>query len=205
MPVTEQRILSPLKEPGWSYIDKPALDEFRAEDWAIINRQRESYMAEEQAIQALRMLTDAKDDTSFGYAINNYQHGLQSATMAMRDDRDEETIVVALFHDLGFITCPDTHGEFAAAFLGAYISDANRWMLQRHMIFQQAHIQGYPGLDRDAHERWRGHPHFEWTVEFVAKYDQNAIQPDYDTAPIEAFIPMVQRLFSRTPNPVPID
>ena len=196
---------SPLKDPGWSYIDKPALDDYRAEDWIVLNRQRGPYMAEEQAGQALRMLTDAKDDATFGYRINNYLHGLQSATMAMRDGHNEETIVVALFHDIGFITCPDMHGEFAATFLGSYISDANHWMLMRHAIFQQVHIQGYPGLERDARERWRGHPHFEWTAEFVAKYDQNAIQPDYDTAPIEQFVPMVQRIFARTPNPIPID
>lgn len=205
--MTDHRPLasSPLKEPGWRYIDKPALDEFRAEDWAILNRQRGPYMAAEQARQALRALSESKDDTTFGYRINNYLHCLQSATMAMRDGRDEETVVVALFHDLGFITCPDTHGEFAAAFLGGYISEANRWMLRRHAIFQQVHVEGYPGLDRDARERWRGHPHFEWTAEFVAKYDQNAIQPDYDTAPIEVFEPMVRRLFARPPRPVPID
>ena len=195
---------SPLKNPDWHYVDKPALDEFRAEDWAILNRQRGPYMAGEQARQALRMLTDSKDDATFGYRINNYLHCLQSATLAMRDGRNDETIVVALFHDLGFVTCPHTHGEFAAAFLGAYISEANRWMLQHHAIFQQAHVEGYPGLDRDARERWRGHPHFEWTAEFVAKYDQNAIRPDYDTAPIEVFVPMVQRLFARTPSPVPL-
>ncbi len=207
MPVTENSpsAPSPLKNPDWRYIDKPALDDFRAEDWAILNRQREPYMAEEQARQALRALTESKDDATFGYRINNYLHCLQSATMAMRDGCDEETVVVALFHDLGFITCPDTHGEFAAAFLGAYISEANRWMLQRHAIFQQVHVEGYPGLDRDARERWRGHPHFEWTAEFVAKYDQNAIQPDYDTAPIEVFEPMVRRFFARPPRPVPID
>ena len=205
--MTEHRTtgLSPLKDPDWRYVDKLTLDDFRADDWDILNRQRGPYMAEEQARQALRMLTDSKDDTTFGYRINNYLHCLQSATMALRDGRDEETVVVALFHDLGFLTCPDTHGEFAAAFLGGYISEANRWMLQRHAIFQLAHIQGYPGLDPDARERWRGHPHFEWTAEFVAKYDQNAIQPDYDTAPIETFEPMVYRFFARAPHPVPID
>lgn len=205
--MTEHRTtgLSPLKDPDWRYVDKLTLDDFRAEDWDILNRQRGPYMAEEQARQALRMLTDSKDDTTFGYRINNYLHCLQSATMALRDGRDEETVVVALFHDLGFLTCPDTHGEFAAAFLGGYISEANRWMLQRHAIFQLAHIQGYPDLDPDARERWRGHPHFEWTAEFVAKYDQNAIQPDYDTAPIETFEPMVYRFFARAPHPVPID
>jgi len=205
--VTENNpnVPSPLKDPDWRYVEKLTLDDFRAEDWDILNRQRGPYMAEEQARQALRMLTDSKDDTTFGYRINNYLHCLQSATMALRDGRDEETVVAALFHDLGFLTCPDTHGEFAAAFLGGYISEANRWMLQRHAIFQSVHIQGYPGLDPDARERWRGHPHFEWTAEFVAKYDQNTIQPDYDTAPIEVFEPMVHRFFARTPRPIAID
>jgi len=193
-----------LMQADWQHVDKPTLDDFRAADWAVIERQRGPYMAAEQARQALELLTASADAPTFGYQINNYQHCLQAATMAMRDGRDEETVVVALFHDLGFIVCPDTHGDFAAAFLRAYISDANHWMLRHHAVFQQVHVLEHPNQDMDpnARERWRGHPHFDWTAEFVAKYDQNSIQADYDTAPLETFVPMVQRLFARTPRPL---
>ncbi len=79
-------------------------------------------------------------------------------------------------------------------------------MLVRHAIFQQRHFNEYPDpVDRNECERWRGHPHFEWTGHFVEKYDQNAIQIDYDNAPIEVFKPMVHRLFAREPRRIAID
>jgi predicted HD phosphohydrolase len=193
-------LASPLASTDWQYVTKGSLDDFDAADWQIINRQRAPYMAAQQSRQVLRMLTVSRDDPTFGYAVNNYRHCLQSATLAMEAGLDEETIVVALLHDVGFITCPDTHGEFAAALLGPYISAANRWMLRHHALFQNHHVQGYPGLDRNARERWRDHPHFQWTAEFVDKYDQGAIRVEFTQAPIKEFEPMVQRLFARTPR-----
>ena len=191
---------SPLAHADWSYVDKPSLEEFRAADWVVLNRQRGPFFAEQQATQAMRLLTVSRDDPTFGYAINNYRHCLQSATMVARDGHDEETIVVALFHDVGFVVSPSTHGDFAADLLAPYISERNQWMLRHHAVFQQAHCHELPGIDPHARERWRGHPHFEWTAHFVEHYDQNAIQPDYDSLPIEHFEPMVRRLFARAPR-----
>jgi hypothetical protein len=191
---------SPLAKPGWSHIDQPDLDSFTAQDWQLLDQQRAVYDAEERAAQALRMLAAMADDASFGYAINNYRHCLQSATMLMHDGHDEETIVVALFHDIGFITCPETHGAFASALLGPLISDRNIWMLEHHDLFQGHHVHDHPDIDPDARERWRGHPHFDWTAEYVAKYDQNAISASYQNAPLATFVPIVNRVFARPPK-----
>ena len=49
--------------------------------------------------------------------------------MLYQDGADEETIVCGLFHDLGFIVCPDNHGEFSATLLANYISEKNLWIL----------------------------------------------------------------------------
>ena len=191
---------SPLAHPEWAYIEAPALDAFTREDWVVLDRQRSVYYAEQQAGQALRMLTCARDEPSFGYQINNYQHCLQSATMVMRAGLDEETVVVALFHDIGFVACPHNHGAFAAALLGAYISGRNRWMLEHHALFQNVHCHHLAADQRNRREYWRGHPHFEWTAEFVECFDQNAIDADYDTLPVEVFEPMVKRIFARPPK-----
>ena len=193
---------SPLFRDEWEYIEKPALENFRSDDWQRLNSQRAVYVAEEQARQALRLLIISADDTTFGYQINNYRHCLQSASMIMEAGFDEETIVVALFHDVGFTVCPDAHGAFAAELLGACISEANYWMLRHHAAFQLYHCHQYPGIDRDARDRWRDHPHFQWTAEFVEKYDQNAIRPDYREISLDTFEPMVQRLFAKSPHPV---
>lgn len=192
---------SPLARSDWQYVSKGSLDTFDARDWAVINAQREPYLAEEQGRQALQMLAASRDAPTFGYLINNYRHCLQSATQVMQAGHDEETIVVALFHDLGFVVCPDTHGDFAAALLGPYIGEANLWMLRHHAAFQTHHIHGYPGLDRRLRERWRGHPHFAWTAEFVERFDQGAIRADFQEAPLAAFEPMVRRVFARPPKP----
>ncbi|MFN0161741.1 MAG: phosphohydrolase [Burkholderiales bacterium] len=192
---------SPLLKPEWQYVEQVALEDFKPEDWALLNRQRALYYPEEQARQVLRLLAASKDDPSFGYMVNNYRHSLQSATMALRDGLPEEDIVVALLHDVGFIACPSMHGAFAAALMGAYISDRNYWMLNRHAVFQNLHSPHLPGVNQHERERWRGHPHFEWAATFVAKYDQDAADPNYDCAPIEVFEPMVQRLFARPPRP----
>jgi predicted HD phosphohydrolase len=193
---------SPLFRDEWEYVEKPAMEDFGADDWQRLNAQRASYVAEEQARQALRLLTASARDTTFGYQINNYRHCLQSASLVMEAGHDEETIVVALFHDVGFTVCPDAHGAFAAELLGAYVSEANDWMLRHHAAFQLYHCRECPSIDRDAREQWRDHPHFQWTAEFVEKYDQNAIRPDYREISLDVFEPMVQRVFARSPHSV---
>ncbi|MCP5152695.1 MAG: phosphohydrolase [Ectothiorhodospiraceae bacterium] len=181
-------------------MEKTSLDALTPAEWAVLERQRNAYLRDHQAEQALRLLTASAGDPSFGYTVNMYRHALQSATMALRDGLDEETVVVTLLHDIGFLACPCGHGEMAAALLGPYVSERNRWMLARHAIFQDHHVAGHPGAGR--RERWRGHPHFAWTAEWVARYDQNAQDASYDCAPLEVFEPMVRRIFAREPRPI---
>lgn len=197
--------VSPLLHADWRYVDKTSLEQFSPQDWQQLHSQRQAYYREQQARQALRMLADSEHDSTFGYKVNNYQHCLQSATLALRDGLSEEDVVVCLFHDIGFITCPDSHGEFAAALLGNYVSERNRWMLKRHAVFQDAHARQHPHADLRARERWRGHPHFEWAATFVDRYDQAAIDPAYDCAPLSHFEPMVMRVFARPSQPLPLD
>ena len=191
--------LAPLAQADWRHVDKIALEDFQPQDWQLLEQQRRRYLAGHQASQTLRLLTASRDDPSFGYMVNNYRHCLQSATMALRAGLDEEDVVVALLHDVGFITCPLMHGDFAAQLLGAYISDRNYWMLQHHATFQNVHTPHLPGVRQHERDLWRGHPFFDWTAEFVALYDQAAADPDYRCEPIETFVPMVQRIFARQP------
>jgi predicted HD phosphohydrolase len=189
---------SPLLKPQWHYVSAVAMADLTAEDWRTLDGQRETYRRELQAEQVLRLLRGQKDDPSFGYPISNYRHCLQSATLALRAGEDEQTVVVALLHDIGFDACPQLHGAFAAALLGNYVDERHVWMLQHHQVFQDHHICEHydASIDRNARERWRGHPHFEWTATFVARYDQAAMDPEYDHLPLEHFEPMVRRAFT---------
>ena len=195
---------SPLLDPSWSYVEKDTLDEFRAADWTLLNAQRRIYYGEEQAKQALRLLTAGAQDPSFGYRVNNYRHCVQAATLALQDGRDEDYVVMALLHDIGFIACPQNHGAFAAQLLAPYVGEELVWLLERHMYFQSLHCRELEGNDRFVRDRWRGHPAFVATAEFVARYDQNTISPDLPEAPLSVFEPMVHRVFARAPRALPL-
>jgi predicted HD phosphohydrolase len=198
---------SPLYRPEWSYIEKPALNDFSAEEFALLNEQRRLYHAERQADSILAMFGAAQHEPSFGYQINHYEHGLQSATMLFRDGFDEEDVVVGLLHDIGFVACQTRHGAFSAELLGAYVEDRNVWMLRHHQAFGSFLPTLSDGVDEGdlPRERWRSHPFFDWTLSFVEHYDQNAIDPAYENLPVEFFEPMVRRIFSRTPRSLPIE
>jgi predicted HD phosphohydrolase len=189
---------SPLYKQDWKYVSTPVMERMTAEDWRTLDAQREVYRRELQVEQVLGLLRAQENEPSFGYPINNYRHCLQSATLALRDGLDEETVVVALLHDIGFDACPARHGVFAAVLLSDYVSERHVWMLEHHQVFQDHHVGEHydPALDRAGREQWRGHPHFEWTATFVARYDQAAMDPEYDNLPLDHFAPMVRRVFS---------
>lgn len=196
---------TPLYRADWSYIEPVPLEDFTPADFALMDRQRAEFYGERQAAHVLAMLKASEDEPSFGYQINNFRHCLQSATMAHRAGKSEDYVAVALLHDIGFVACPSVHGRFAAMMLAPYVDPEIVWMLEHHQVFQDYHCPQHPTLDPHARERWRGHPAFVVTAEFVAMFDQAAMDPDYDNMPLEAFEPMVQRLFARPPRPIPLD
>jgi len=196
---------SALLRPEWQYVDGDRLDAFRAPQWALLARQRREFNAALHADHVLRLLRASEADPAFGYQVNNYRHSLQAATAALQDGRDAEYIVVTLLHDVGFTTCPASHGAFAASLLSPYVGDASRWLLEHHQIFQGHHFHEHPdeALDPAAREAWRGHPHFTATADFVERYDVGTIVPGLPEAPIEAFLPMLMQVLSHPPRRVP--
>jgi len=136
-------------------------------------------------------------DSYYGEPVDRLVHSLQTATRAHRDGRDEEFVVAALLHDLGDMLASDNHSDYAAAIIKPYVRPNTYWMIRQHGLFQGYFYFHHFGLDRNARDKHRGHPAFELCVDFCDKYDQMAFDPDYDTMPIEAFEPMVRRLFAR--------
>lgn len=188
---------SPLEQPDWQYLEDKPLDFFSREDWLTLNPQRQHYFAEYSATRALQMLAAQKDAPSFGYSVNTYEHCLQAASMVLRDGHDDDTIVAALFHDLFLETSDENHGQTVAEFLKPYLSEKNYWMLRHHGLFIGHHCPTYPNLDTEAREKYRGHPHFEWTAEFVDKYDQCSFFADYPSLSLKVFEPIVRRVMQR--------
>jgi predicted HD phosphohydrolase len=193
--------MSPLGEPEWVRASAGAMSAFGRADWVALDRQRDALLIREKPRVVLDLFASLGVEPSFGYEINMQEHGLQAATFALREGRDEETVVVALLHDIGFTLARDVHGALAAMVLGPHISEANRWMLVHHPVFLDHHVPEHPTVDPDARERWRGHPHFEWTATFVERYDQAAVSAGDEILPLDAFRPMVHRVLGRRNEP----
>lgn len=163
-----------------------------AEDWAIIMREftTTKKLVADNVLAQLRLL----ENDHGGFPINRLQHCLQTATRAEADGRDEEYILCALLHDVGDNLAPENHPAIAAGILKPFVSKANHWMVAHHGIFQGYYFWEHIGLDPDHRERYRDSPYFEYTEEFCAKYDAPAFDPDYVTAPLAHFEPLVRRL-----------
>jgi predicted HD phosphohydrolase len=170
------------------------------EDWAIIAGHSKAFNKglADRVLAHLRLL----DGDYGGFPIDRLTHSLQSATLAHRDGMDEEYVVCALLHDIGDTLGSYNHPDIAAAILKPFVGEANHWMVANHGIFQGYYFFHHLGLDRDMRETYRDHPHFEHTARFCHRHDQNAFDPSYDTMPLEAFEPMVQRLFAAPKNSI---
>jgi predicted HD phosphohydrolase len=147
----------------------------------------------------LRMLTELKADEAF--PVDRLTHSLQSATLAMRDGRDEEYIVCCLFHDIGESLGPFNHGEVAAAVLRPFISIDNYWMLAHHPTFQTYYYGPHLGIDPNQRDEYITSPFYDRSVEFCAKYDEVAFDPDYSAEPVSTFEPMVRRVLDKEWTP----
>ena len=169
-------------------------------DWAIIARNFAPYAGQLAArvLDHLRLL----DGDFGGFPIDRLQHSLQTATRAHRAGEDEAYVVMALLHDIGDTLGSYNHPEIGAAILRPFVSEKLHWMCHNHGLFQGYYFFHYIGLDRDLRERLRGHPHFEDTIRFCDLYDQAAFDPDYESAPLEFFEPMVRRLFAAPVNSI---
>jgi predicted HD phosphohydrolase len=144
----------------------------------------------------LEMLRDDPLSQATG-TISVYEHSLQSATMAYRDNASEEMVVALLFHDIFDSVAGAYHSQVAAELLRPYVSDDIYWIIRHHGVFQLYNHPTYPNELRNARDKYKGHPLFQATVDFCEKWDQAAFDPDYDTLPLEFFRPMAVRVFSK--------
>lgn len=171
------------------------MKESTAEDWAIIAAQRPQLVRElpQQIINHMLLM----DGDYGGFPVDRLQHSLMTATLAHQDGRDEEYVVCALLHDIGDTLSPLNHPAIAAAIVKPFVSEANHWMVEHHGIFQGYYFFDYIGRDRTIREDYRGHPFFDHTLEFCEKYDSPAFNPSLEYMPLEAFVPMIERVFAK--------
>ena len=171
-------------------------EESTQQDWALIASQLPTTqaMAGENIIEQMRML--ARDHG--GFPVSRLEHSLQTATRAEQDGRDEEYVLCALLHDIGDTLAPYNHPAIAAGIVKPFVSEANHWMVEHHGIFQGYYFWHHIGMDRNTRDRYADSPYYEYTEEFCAKYDQTAFDPEYASAPLEHFEPLIRKFFIPT-------
>ena len=170
------------------------MDKSTADDWAIIGSHFPAFGAglADRVLAHLRLL----GGDYAGFAVDRLTHCLQTATRAHRAGEDDEYVVCALLHDIGDTLGSYNHADVAAAIVKPFVSEENRWLVEQHAIFQGYYFFHHVGLDRDMRERFRGHPSFERTALFCERYDAPAFDPTGETMPLDAFVPMVRRVFA---------
>ena len=171
-----------------------AMIEGTPDDYAIIGKHNRDY-AKQLPDRILEHLAILKGDTG-GFAIDRYQHCLQTATRAYKDGRDNEYVVCALLHDIGDTLASANHADLAATMLQPFVSEENYWIVKHHGIFQGYYFFEHVGLDKNMRDGYRDSDYWHACAEFCAKYDQNSFDPDYEDMPIEDFVPMVREIFS---------
>lgn len=172
-----------------------AMTEGTAQDWGIIAAHAAPYSRQlpGRVLDHLRLL----DGDFGGFPVDRLTHSLQTATRAHRAGETEPYVVMALLHDIGDTLGSYNHPDIAAAILKPFLSEELNWVVANHGIFQGYYFFHHLGLDRNMRDQFRGHPHFEACAHFCERYDQTAFDPAYESMPLDAFVPMVERVFER--------
>ena len=166
-----------------------------AEEYAFLNDLEDQFNVDlpKRLIAALSSL----DSSLSGYQISRLEHSLQGATRAYVAGEDLEMVIAILFHDIGDELAPYSHSEMAAAILRPFISEKIYWIIKHHGVFQMYYYAHHSGGDRNARELFIDSPWYQDAIKFCHEYDQNCFDPDYESKPLEFFVPMINEFFSR--------
>ena len=171
------------------------MDRGQLTDWMVIGKevmQRQSTMPQ----IVLGLLAQLEEQVD-GFAINQLQHGLQTATRAERAGASEEMIVAALCHDIGKVISNENHPAIAAEILKPYVSRETYEIIRTHQDFQGRHYYALIGRDPEERRRYQAEPWYQMAERFTDEWDQTSFDPEYDTLPLSHFEPKLHRIFAR--------
>ena len=177
-------------------ISSTSFRDITAREWDVLVSQGQHAYVNNAGDAFIQLLEGQRNNPSLGLPVNNYEHSLQCATRALQGGEDEEFVITALFHDIAQDFEPFSHDKMAAALLRPFLSPENLWIVAHHQVFQLS-FRVNSRFDTGACERYRHHPYYERALYFCEHFDQNCFDPDFVSEPIEHFIPMVKRHFTR--------
>ncbi len=172
-----------------------SMDTSTAEQWAVIG----SESAKNQprvAERVLGMLSSLAEITD-GFAVDQLQHSLQTATRAENDHADDEMVVASLCHDIGKAVSVPNHPRIAAEILKPYVREEVYRVILTHQDFQGRHYYHHFGGDRNARDSYRDEPWFGLAEKFADDWDQKSFDPDFPTYPLEHFEQKVRETFGQ--------
>ncbi len=172
-----------------------AMKDGTREDYLLLDQSERDYAIglADRVMGAMRKLDHSLD----GYPVSRLGHSLQCATRALEDEADDELVVAALIHDIGDELAPYNHAEVAAGIMRPYVRPEVTWIVANHGLVQAYYYVHHLGGDRNARDRIKDHQWYGACLNFCERWDQNSFDPDYPTKPLEAFEPLVRRIFSR--------
>jgi len=168
-----------------------------AEDYAFLTEHEVAY-TKGTADRLLKALVELDEGLS-GYQVTRLGHSVQSASRAWRDGADTDWVVAALLHDIGDIYAPYNHDEYAAAILKPFIREQCTWVVEKHGDFQMLYYGHHVGGNQHKRDAYKGHAYFDDCAQFCERWDQASFDPDYDSLPLDHFVPLVRQVFARAP------
>ncbi|MCL2533965.1 MAG: HD domain-containing protein [Nocardiaceae bacterium] len=172
------------------------MDESTVEDIELIVSESKLFLDDRLPDTMIEMLESLKGPT-LGYQVDRYEHSLQTATRALREGARTDLVIAALLHDVGDAIAPANHSELAAAIVAPYLDAEATWVVKHHGVFQGYHYWDRLGLDTNARDRYQDSPYFDTCAHFCAEWDQVSFDPNYDTLPIDTFVPLLREVFTR--------
>lgn len=174
------------------------MDQSTKEDWDFLCQQAVIRQRDlpDRIIAMLKQLQGITD----GHCVDHFEHALQTATRAMRDNVSEELVIAALCHDIGDVINNANHAAIAASILKPYISKATYSIVLHHDIFQGRYLYAFFGKNPNAREAFAAEPWYPQACAFADRWDQLSFDPEYDTLPLDYFVPHIRSIFH---NPLP--
>ncbi|WFR73368.1 HD domain-containing protein [Prescottella defluvii] len=182
--------------PNGRQVSFTRMDESTVEDIALIVSESKIFLNDRLPDTMIEMLESLKGPT-LGYQVDRYEHSLQAASRALREGARTDLVVAALLHDVGDAIAPANHSELAAAIVAPYLDAEATWVVKHHGVFQGYHYWDRLGLDINTRDRYRESPYFDACAHFCAEWDQVSFDPNYDTLPLETFVPLLREVFTR--------
>ena len=166
-----------------------------AEDWAIIGAAHKEHFYKTPAhlMDMLRSL----EQVTVGFACDQLQHSLMTATLARRDNASDEEVAIALLHEIGKAVNIPNHGPIGAELIRPYVSSDAYHAIYNHQHFQGRHYYEFMGQSPNMREDFAEESWYPLAVKLVDDWDAPAFDPDFEVDPLESFEPLLEQIFSQ--------